>query len=62
MAQFGHLSRYCLEGLEKNHENLMIAGVQPLPSLVFVQSTHDAKAVTTVNKGPKQRKHTNWTG
>jgi len=24
--------------------------------------THDARAVTTVNKGPMQRKHTNWTG
>jgi len=25
-------------------------------------TTHDARAVTTVNKGPMQRKHTKWAG
>jgi hypothetical protein len=30
--------------------------------LLFGKSTHDARAVITVNKGPMQRKHTNWTG
>jgi hypothetical protein len=35
---------------------------QPQYHLLFGNSTHDARAVITVNKGPMQRKHTNWSG
>jgi len=49
-------------GIVNNKPRTKDCVTQPIPSLVFGQSTHDARAVTTVNKGPVQRKHTNWTG
>ena len=46
VAQFGHLSRHCMDGLEENHYNLKIAGVQADIKIGHLQNT---------SKKPKER-------
>jgi hypothetical protein len=59
------------EGLEEQNrlgwysehctQNIGLCNKTTQQSLVFGKSIRDASAVCTVNKGPMQREHTNWT-